>query len=101
MAIILNQAAYYEERRRRCPNCERPQRMKDLRTKCVQTVFGRYRFRGRRLQACKCFRFVRMPKTLFPLGELIPRGTTPELRCLLAELGARMLYREASRTFKM
>jgi hypothetical protein len=42
-----------------------------------------------------------MPKTLFPLGELIPRRTTPELRYLLAELGARMPYREASRTFKM
>ena len=101
MAIITNQAAYFEKRRRRCPNCDQPQRMKDVRTKCVQTVFGRYRFRGRRFQACKCFRFVRMPKTLFPLGELIPRRTTPELRYLLAELGARMPYREASRTFKM
>ncbi len=48
MAIITNQAAYFEERRRRCPNCDQPQRMKDVRTKCVQTVFGRYRFRGQR-----------------------------------------------------
>jgi len=101
MAIISNQAAYFEERRRRCTNCERPQRVKDVRTKCVQTVFGRYRFRGRRFQTCKCFRFFRMPKTLFPLGELIPRRTTPEVRYLLVELGARMPYREASRTFKM
>src|ERR1035438_89021 len=101
MAIIADQAAYYAECRRPCPNCERPQRMKDLRTKCVQTVFGRYRFRGRRFQACKCFRFVRMPKTLFPLGELIPGRKPHQLRYLLAELGARMPYRETSRTLKM
>jgi hypothetical protein len=31
----------------------------------------------------------------FPLGEIIPRRTTPEVRYLFAERGARMLYRAA------
>ena len=37
----------------------------------------------------------------FPLGELIPRRTTPEVRYLFAELGARMPYREASRVLQI
>jgi hypothetical protein len=37
----------------------------------------------------------------FPLGEIIPRRTTPEVRYLFAELGARMPYRAASRTLKV
>jgi len=36
----------------------------------------------------------------FPLGEIIPRRTTPEVRFLFAELGASMPYREASRALR-
>jgi hypothetical protein len=36
----------------------------------------------------------------FPLGEIIPRRTTPEVRFLFAELGATMPYREASRVLR-
>jgi hypothetical protein len=39
--------------------------------------------------------------SFFPLGHLIPRRTTPEVRHLFAHLGARMPYREASRVMKM
>jgi hypothetical protein len=30
----------------------RPKAIKETRTKCVQTVFGAFRFRGRRYRAC-------------------------------------------------
>jgi hypothetical protein len=39
--------------------------------------------------------------SFFPLGHIIPRRTTPEIRHLFAQLGARMPYREASRLMQI
>jgi hypothetical protein len=81
--------------------CGKPKRIKDIRTKCVQTVFGAFRFRGRRYKSCGCRVHPDGYRQDFPLGEIIPRRTTPEVRYLFAELGARMPYRAASRILKV
>jgi len=98
--IIRSQAHAYALCRRACVDCGRPKRIKDIRTKCVQTVFGAFRCRGRRYRACGWRDHPGELRQDFPLGELIPRRTTPEVRYLFAELGARMLYRAASRVLK-
>jgi hypothetical protein len=95
--VIANQVHLYTLCFRACPDCGRRRQFKDVRTKCVQTVFGAYRFRGRRIRTCACEVEQGHPASFFPLGVLIPRRTTPEVRFLFAELGARMPYREASR----
>jgi hypothetical protein len=98
--IIGSQAHAYALCRRPCVYCGKPKRIKDIRTKCVQTVFGAFRFRGRRYRSCSCRDDPDGYCQDFPLGEIIPRRTTPEVRYLFAELGARMPYRAASRVLK-
>jgi hypothetical protein len=93
--IIGSQAHAYALCRRPCVYCGKPKRIKDIRTKCVQTVFGAFRFRGRRYRSCGCRDHPDGYRQDFPLGEIIPRRTTPEVRYLFAELGARMPYRAA------
>jgi hypothetical protein len=63
---------------RRRPHCGRQQYFNDVRTKCVQTVHGAYRFRGRRIRSCSCLIQAGFPVSFFPLGNLLPRRTTPE-----------------------
>jgi hypothetical protein len=98
--MITSQAYAYALCRRPCVHCGRPRRIKDVRTKCVQTAFGAFRFRGRRYRKCGCRDHTGELRQDFPLGEIIPRRTTPEVRYLFAELGARMPYRAASRVLK-
>jgi hypothetical protein len=98
--MISSQAHAYALCRHLCPDCGRPKRIKDTRTKCVQTVFGAFRFRGRRYRACGCCRRTDDLRQEFPLGEITPRRTTPELRYMFAELGAGMPYRAASKVLK-
>jgi hypothetical protein len=99
--IIASQAHAYALCRRPCVHCGKPKPIKNVRTKCVQTVFGAFRFRGRRYKACGCCADPNGYRQEFPLGEIIPRRTTPEVRYLLAELGARMPYRAASQILKV
>ena len=99
MAILADQSHRYELGRVRCSDCGRRQRIKDTRCKCVQTAFGAFRLRGRRYWVCQC-RAQSMDTLVFPLGEIISRRTTPEVRYLFAELGASMPYRQASRILR-
>src|SRR5271170_998320 len=99
--IIGSQAHAYALCRRPCVYCGKPKRIMDIHTKCVQTVFGAFRFRGRRYRSCGCRDQPDGYRQDFPLGEIIPRRTTPEVRYLFAELGARMPYRAASRILKV
>jgi len=78
--VIASQAHAYALCRRTCVECGRPKRIKDIRTKCVQTVFGAFRFRGRRYRACGCRDHPGGFRHDFPLGEIIPRRTTPKVR---------------------
>jgi hypothetical protein len=86
---------------RRCPHCGQRQPFKDVRTKCVLTLFGAYRLRGRRTRLCRCQVDRGCASSFFPLGQIIPRRTTPEVRHLFAQLGATMPYREASWVMKV
>jgi len=52
--ITASQAHAYALCRRPCEYCRKPKLIKDVRTKCVQTVFGAFRFRGRRYRSCGC-----------------------------------------------
>src|SRR5258708_2422301 len=98
--IIASQAHAYALCRRACADCGRPKRVKDTRAKCVQTVFGAFRFRGRRYRACGCRDHPGAFRQEFPLGEIIPRRTTPEARYLCPERGAWMPYPGAHRGLK-
>jgi hypothetical protein len=99
--MISDQIHIYTLCFRRCIHCGQRQPFKDVRTKCVLTVFGAYRFRGRRIRLCRCQVDRGCMASFFPLGHIIPRRTTPEIRHLFAQLGARMPYREASRVMQM
>jgi hypothetical protein len=98
--MISSQAHAYALCRQPCVDCGRPRRVKDTRTNCVQTIFGAFRFRGRRYRACGCRNDPEGLRQDFPLGEIIPRRTTPEVRYLFAELGASMPYRAASKVLR-
>jgi hypothetical protein len=98
--MISSQAHAYALCRQPCVDCGRPRRVKDTRTKCVQTISGAFRFRGRRYRACGCRNDPEGLRQDFPLGEIIPRRTTPEVRYLFAELGASMPYRAASKVLR-
>jgi hypothetical protein len=99
--MISDQIHIYALCFRRCSHCRHRQPFKDVRTKCVLTMFGAYRFRGRRIRLCRCQIDRGCTASFFPLGHLIPRRTTPAVRHLFAELGALMPYREASRVMQM
>ena len=100
-AMIGNQIHAYTLYRQYCQSCGKRQHYKDVRTKCMQTVFGGYRLRSRRIRTCLCRLLCGGPTAYFPTAEIIPRRTTPEVRYLLAELGARMPYREAARVLSI
>lgn len=44
--MISSQAHAYALCRQPCVDCGRPRRVKETRTKCVQTIFGAFRFRA-------------------------------------------------------
>jgi hypothetical protein len=73
-------------------------RIRDHRTRTLQTLFGTVKVDVPRLRLCACVDasgFVDLSFT--PLSDLLPDRCTPELRRLQAELGARHSFREAAR----
>ena len=75
--VIGDQVHVYTLCFRRCVHCGLRQSYKDVRTKCLLTVFGAYRFRGRRIRLCQCRVDRGCSASFFPLGHVIPRRTTP------------------------
>jgi hypothetical protein len=75
MEIITAQARGYELCHRPCVDCGRHRQIKDVRTKCVRTIFGAFRFRGRRYRSCQCRPRPDDPRQDFPLGETCARDT--------------------------
>ena len=85
-----------------CGDCLKLRRLRDQRTRKVQTLFGTITVDAPRISACRCRSgsgFVDV--SLSPLTELLPDRCTPELRRLQGELGARHSYREAARLLEM
>jgi hypothetical protein len=77
-----------------CRSCGREQRVKDLRSRQLRTVFGTIEVRCRRYTQCTCSGG--KPSTLWPLGVVGLKRNTPELTFLLANWGSKVPYRRAA-----
>jgi hypothetical protein len=77
-----------------CMHCQRQQRMKDLRSRCLGTVFGKVDVFCRRYIRCTCRGG--KPSIQWPLGQMGLKRNTPELSFLLAKWGSLVPYRQAA-----
>lgn len=96
--ITRSQVAEYIARARVCPDCASPRRLRDRRTRSVQTLFGTVVVEAPRI--CLCSHALRMGAadvSFSPLSRALPDRCTAELRRLDAELGARYSFRDAAR----
>ena len=81
-----------------CGDCLKLRRLRDQRTRKVQTLFGTINVDAARISACRCRSDSGFADVSWsPLTEWLPDRCTPELGRLQAELGARHSYREAAR----
>jgi hypothetical protein len=100
--ILQTQMEEFTTCARVCTDCMNLQRLRDRRTRKIQTLFGTVTVDAPRISTCSCrniWGFVDV--SLSPLAELLPDRCTPELRRLQAELSARHSYREAARLMEM
>jgi hypothetical protein len=82
---------------RACVHCQQPQRVKDIRKRRLDTVFGRVTVRCRRFVRCTCRGG--KARNLWPLAHWAGLGmkrSTPERTYLLAEWGSNLPYRKAA-----
>jgi hypothetical protein len=77
-----------------CRYCGQEQRVKDLRSRKLRTVFGIIGVRCHRYARCRCGGG--RPWALWPLGIIGLNRNTPELSFLLAKWGSRVPYRRAA-----
>jgi hypothetical protein len=77
-----------------CRNCGRNQRMKDLRSRQLRTIFGTVDVLCRRFVRCTCRGG--KPRAAWPLRGMEVKRTLPELSYLLAKWGSTMPYRRAA-----
>lgn len=81
-----------------CSDCLRMRRIRDRRTRTLQTLFGTVSINVPRLKLCICVDAMGFRDVSFsPLSKLLPDRCTPELRRLQVAVGARHSFREASR----
>jgi hypothetical protein len=100
--ILQTQMEEFTTCARVCTDCMKLRRLRDRRTRKIQTLFGIIAVDAPRISACPCrnvWGFVDV--SLSPLAKLLPDRCTPELRRLQAELSARHSYREAARLLEM
>lgn len=98
-AILLDQIEEIAEASRNCPDCEEVRAIHDYRSRVLDTLFGRFQVKAPRIRRCACNAKsdVVLGGPLSPLAHFFPDRSTPELRRLQAELGARHSFREAAR----
>jgi hypothetical protein len=80
-----------------CEHCQVRLRIKDIRKRRLDTVFGRVTVSCRRFIRCTCRGG--MPRSIWPLeswGLLGMKRSTPERMYLLAEWGSKLPYRRAA-----
>lgn len=98
-AILREQLDEALEARRKCICCGKRRVIHDDRGRVFDTLFGRFRVKSPRLRRCACRSAAAFensgPQSLF--SGLFPDRSTPELRRLQADLGARHSFREAAR----
>ncbi len=98
-AILLDQIEEISEASRICPDCDGVRAIHDYRSRVLNTLFGRFQVKAPRIRRCACSAKsdVVLGGPLSPLAYFFPDRSTPELRRLQAELGARHSFREAAR----
>jgi hypothetical protein len=96
--VLQTQMEAFTTCARVCCDCLKLRRLRDGRTRKIQTLFGPYTVDAPRISACPCrneWGLVDVSQS--PLAELLPDRCTPELRRLQADLSVRHSYREAAR----
>jgi hypothetical protein len=96
--IVQTQTDVVAASGRTCSLCNRKQRVKDVRSRSVRTVFGRIAVTCRRYIRRRCQGEHR--RSLWPLSRHRLLGTTPELQYLYATWGSKLLYRKAAALLK-
>jgi hypothetical protein len=96
--IVQTQIDVLGASERVCILCKRNQHVKDIRSRCIRTVFGRIEVTYRRYIRCRCRGENR--KSLWPLRRRRLLGTTPELQYLYATWGSKLPYRKAAALLK-
>lgn len=98
-AILLDQIEETSEASRICPGCDRDRAIHDYRSRVLDTLFGRFQVKAPRFRRCawNAGSDVILGGPLSPPAHFFPDRSTPELRRLQAELGARHPFREAAR----
>jgi hypothetical protein len=88
--IVQDQVAEYVTCARACPDCMALRRLRDQRTRTLQTLFGTVTVAAPRIRLCSCADTLGMADLSFsPLADVLPERCTAELCQLHAELGAR------------
>ena len=96
--IVQDQVAEYVTCARVCPDCMALRRLRDQRTRTLQTLFGTVEVAAPRIRLCSCADTLGMADmSCSPLADVLPDRCTAELCQLHAELGARHSFREAGR----
>jgi hypothetical protein len=73
-------------------------RLRDQRTRTLQTLFGTVEIAAPRIHLCSCADTLGMDGLSFsPLADVLPGRCTAELSRMQTELGARHSFREAGR----
>jgi hypothetical protein len=96
--IVQDQVAEYVTCARVCPDCMALRRLRDQRTRTLQTLFGTVEIAASRIRLCCCADMLGMVDlSLSPLADVLSGRCTAELSRMQAELGARHWFREAGR----
>ena len=99
--ILQTQMEEFINCARVCGSCLGLRRLRDRRTRKIQTLFGTVTVDAPRISACSCSSEGFVDLSWSPLTDVLPDRCTPELRRLQAELSARHSYREAARLMEM
>jgi len=93
-SIVQMQIQVLSVTERPCMHCDKDQRIKDLRSIRLRTVFGAVDVFSRRYIKCTCRGGP--ARSLWPLSRFAIRRTTPELSFLIAKWGSVLPYRRAA-----
>jgi len=98
-SMLCGKVAEHAAHRRVCAACGMLQRLKDRRTRRLQTLFGTVEVEAPRFKVCRCRQSAPMAEaaTFSPVCALVTARCKPELERVQAELGARTSFRDAAR----
>jgi hypothetical protein len=92
--IVQTQIELISAAAKLCKHCGRKQKMKDLRTRQLRTIYGVVEVFCRRFVRCTCSGG--KPRVEWPLRWMKVKRTLPELNYLFAKWGSTMPYRRAA-----